>query len=215
MSLLVDKRILFIHIPKTAGTYLRKNFKESFETEWDEPADPKHLPLADLYRRCKDTDIDISKLYTISLVRNPWSKLYSTWRFFGQLQYMEYFSKDEKIDRDFNKWIQWTYSDDYDRSITRKGLNLWRYVFNNQLNWFKSNDDENYRVDRIIKMEELDDEIAPLARELGMKRVFRGRENAQRYDTPYTQVYNQESIDLVAKHFAEDIKTFDYDYQLL
>ena len=125
---------------------------------------------------------------------------------------MEYFSKDEKIDRDFNKWIQWTYSDDYDRSITRKGLNLWRYVFNNQLNWFKSNDDENYRVDRIIKMEELDDEIAPLARELGMKRVFRGRENAQRYDTPYTQVYNRESIDLVAKHFAEDIKTFDYNY---
>ena len=59
-------------------------------------------------------------------------------------------------------------------------------------------------------MEDLDDEIVPLAREIGMKRVFRGRENAQRYDAPYTQVYNQESIDLVAKHFAEDILKFGY-----
>ena len=83
MALLADKRILFIHIPKTAGTYLRKNLKESFETEWDEPSDPKHVPLADLYSRCKDEDVDTSKLYTISLVRNPWSKLYSTWKFFG------------------------------------------------------------------------------------------------------------------------------------
>ena len=215
MSLLADKRILFIHIPKTAGTYLRKNLKESFETEWDEPSDPKHVPLADLYRRCKDGGFDISKLYTISLVRNPWSKLYSTWKFFGQLQYKEYFSGDTDIDKDFNKWIKWTYSNDYDRSKTRKGLNLWRYVFNNQLNWFKSSDNEDYKVDKIIKMEDLDDEIVPLAREVGMKRVFKGRENAQRYDIPYTQVYNQESIDLVAKYFADDIKTFDYNYQQL
>jgi len=90
-------------------------------------------------------------------------------------------------------------------------LNLWRYVFNNQLNWFKSADNEDYKVDRILKMEDLDNEIVPLAREIGMKRVFRGRENAQRYDTPYTQVYNQESIDLVARHFAEDIAKFDYN----
>ena len=215
MALLADKRILFIHIPKTAGTYLRKNLKESFETEWDSPSDPKHVPLADLYRRCKGEGVDISKLYTISLVRNPWSKLYSTWKFFGQLQYKEYFSGDTDIDKDFNKWIQWTYSNDYDRSKTRKGLNLWRYVFNNQLNWFKSSDNEDYKVDKIIKMEDLDDEIVPLAREVGMKRVFKGRENAQRYDIPYTQVYNQESIDLVAKYFADDIKTFDYNYQQL
>jgi len=215
MALLVDKRILFIHIPKTAGTYLRKNLKESFETEWDEPSDPKHVPLAVLYSRCKDEGVDISKLYTISLVRNPWSKLYSTWKFFGQLQYKEYFSGDTDIDKDFNKWIKWTYSNDYDRSKTRKGLNLWRYVFNNQLNWFKSSDNEDYKIDKIIKMENLDDEIVPLAREVGMKRVFKGRENAQRYDIPYNQVYNQESIDLVAKHFAEDIKTFDYNYQQL
>ena len=197
MALLADKRILFIHIPKTAGTYLRKNLKESFETEWDQETEPKHVPLVDLYKRCKDEDIDTSKLYTISLVRNPWSKLYSTWKFFGQLQYKEYFSGDIDIDKD--------------RNTIRKGLNLWRYVFNNQLNWFKSADNEDYKVDRIIKMEDLDDEIVPLAREVGMKRVFRGRENAQRYDTPYTQVYNQESIDLVAKHFAEDITKFDYN----
>ncbi len=215
MALLADRRILFIHIPKTAGTYLRKNLKESFETEWDDPSDPKHVPLADLYRRCKGEGVDISKLYTISLVRNPWSKLYSTWKFFGQLQYKEYFSGDTDIDKDFNKWIKWTYSNNYDRSKTRKGLNLWRYVFNNQLNWFKSSDNEDYKINKIIKMENLDDEIVPLARELRMKRVFKGRENAQRYDIPYTQVYNQESIDLVAKHFAEDIKTFDYTYHQL
>jgi len=210
MSLLADKRILLIHIPKTGGTYIRKNLKESFEIEWDHEKEPKHVPLVDLYKRCRDEDIDINNLYTVSLVRNPWSKLYSTWRFFGQLQYMEYFSEDEKIDKDFNEWIKWTYSDNYDRNRIRKGLNLWRYVFNNQLNWFKSDDNEDYRVDKIIKMEELDNEIVPLAREIGMKRVFRGRENAQRYDITYTQAYNQESIDLVAKHFAEDIAKFGY-----
>jgi len=212
MGRLIDKRILFIHIPKTAGTYLNRNFAGNFEYEWEYP---KHLPLCDLYRKAKQEGIDTSKLYTISLVRNPWTKQYSAWSFFKQLENMEYFSGDANIDDDFNKWMQWVYSDKFDRNRMRKGLKLWPYIFNNQLNWFKSDDGKDYKLDKIIKMENLDSELVPLAKELGMKKIFKGRINFQKNKPSYDQVYNQESIDLVAKHFAEDIKTFDYTYQQL
>ena len=209
---LIDKRILFTHIPKTAGTYLNRNFSGSFKFEWEHP---KHLPLHDLYERAKSEGFDTSKFYTISLVRNPWTKQYSTWSFFKQLEYKEYFSGDADIDNNFNRWIKWVYSDKFDRNTMRKRLNLWRYIFNNQLNWFKSDDGTDYKLDKIIKMENLDRELIPLAEELGMKRIFKGRVNFQKKRPIYDQVYNQESIDLVAKHFAEDIKTFDYTYQQL
>ena len=212
MGRLIDRRILFVHIPKTAGTYLNRNFSGNFKSEWEYP---KHLPLQDLYVRAKQEGIDKSELYTISLVRNPWSKQYSTWSFFKQLEYKEYFSGDAVIDNDFNKWMKWAYSDRFDRNKIRKRLNLWRYIFNNQLNWFKSADGKDYKLDKIIKMENLDSEIIPLAEELGMKKIFKGRVNFQKKRPIYDQVYNQESIDLVAKHFAEDIKTFDYSYQQL
>ena len=61
----------------------------------------------------------------------------------------------------------------------------------------------------------LNKELIPLAEELGMKAIFKGRVNFQKNRPSYDQIYNQESIDLVAKHFAEDIKTFDYNYQQL
>jgi len=208
MGRLIDKRILFIHIPKTAGTYLFQNFKKNFETEWSYP---KHIPLKNLYERCKEEGIDIDKLYTISLVRNPWAKQYSSWSFFKQMEYKEYFSANKDIDNDFNKWIKWVYSDKFDRSRTRKGLRLWRYIFNNQLNWFKSDDNKDYKIDKIIKMEDLDNEMVTLAKEIRMKKIFKGRINFQKYESSYTQVYNQESIDLVARHFAEDIAKFNYN----
>ena len=103
MGRLIDKRILFVHIPKTAGTFLNRNFSGNFEFEWE---NPKHVPLYDLYKRGKQEGIDVSKLYTISLVRNPWSKQYSTWSFFKQLEYKEYFSGDADIDNDFNYSLQ-------------------------------------------------------------------------------------------------------------
>ena len=111
--------------------------------------------------------------------------------------------------------MQWVYSDKFDRNRMRKGLKLWPYMFNNQLNWFKSDDGKDYKLDKIIKMENLDSELVPLAKELGMKKIFKGRINFQKNKPSYDQVYNQESIDLVAKHFAEDIKTFDYNYKQL
>ena len=53
--------------------------------------------------------------------------------------------------------------------------------------------------------------MIPLAKELGMKKIFKGRVNFQKYESSYTQVYNQESIDLVAQHFADDIAKFNYN----
>ena len=112
----------------------------------------------------------------------------------------------------FNTWMKWVYSEKFDRNRVRKGLKLWTYIFNNQLNWFKSADGKDYKIDKLIKMENLDNELIPLAKELGMKAIFKGRVNSQKNRPSYDQVYNQESIDLVAKHFTEDIKTFDYNY---
>ena len=215
MGLLVDDKKLFIHIPKTAGTLMVTNFKRnSKDVKWE----GKHAPLDYCLKRLqREKGFITPNLKVYSCVRNPWSKTLSIWRYFKTINYMEYYSGNADIDNDFNKWVKWVYTDSDRTKMDRTDtFNQFKYMFNNQLNWFKNEDGGMYKVDLILKAEDINKKIDDIAAYFGWSVFFRGVVNNTidgKGKVELSDYYNQESIDLVAEHFAEDVERFEYDVE--
>jgi len=67
-----EKRLLFIHVPKTGGTAVTYTYLDRFEVPG---------PGVDTHRRVEDFDIDPTEYYKFAVVRNPWETCMSwyTW----------------------------------------------------------------------------------------------------------------------------------------
>lgn len=213
------KKFLFVHIPKNAGTYIIKNIKGNKRFRGG-LFEGQHRPMWRLDELCKEQGINISHLYSFAMVRNPWDRMSSIYRYATKMQkrkvFPEFFSGHKVRDNDFNNWLRWIYSDKFDRSTLLGETNLFDYWFTNQCNYFKTKDRKaQYRMDNILKMEDIDTKIEPFFNNvLGITRISDPKKpiNHSGGRDHYSHYYNQESIDLVAKYFNEDIEMFDYEY---
>ena len=216
MGLLINRDTLLIHIPKTGGTTFVQNFKTTYghaKCEWE----GNHQPLSYLHKSCKSQNINPDDLHILAIVRNPWTKMFSTWRYFSTINFMEFYSGDESIDKDFNKWVKWIYTD-FDRKKKDRGRlkwNMFKYHFSEQLNWLRDEEGNRGHVDKIWKTEELTGKMDEIAELYGWENVIVMANKTKNKNVPdfYEETYNQESIDLIAKHFAGDITEFNYDYE--
>tara|TARA_B100000674_G_C37584777_1_gene798010 strand:- start:70 stop:699 length:630 start_codon:yes stop_codon:yes gene_type:complete len=209
MSLL-NKKILFVHINKSCGGVIVENFYKNGLNEITEC----HRTLKSMLKIVEKKNIDKNKLFIFTIVRNPWARMLSMYLWYRKGYYFyvpQFYSNDESIDNDFNKWIEYIYSDKFDRTKELYGgLNIYKYCFCNQLDWMKDN---NKLIDNInmYKIEDLD-----------LEHFFTNVLNLHNYDfkTPvhptkhshYRNYYNDTTRELVRKHYQEDIKYFKYKY---
>lgn len=222
MGLLFNKDFLFVHVPKSAGTFMIKNIKRNLPRKNKPLFEGQHRPMWMLEDLCKNNNMDISRKCCFSTVRNPWSRMVSSWKYAVQMKniFPELVSDVWKENEDFNKWVKWVYSSRFDRSATigDTSTNLYTYWFNNQTNYFKTKDlKHNYRMDKILRVEDFKTEIVPFFRDVLKVTAhvpdpeLRINETEQRGH--YSTFYNKESIDLVGEHFEEDIEMFDYKFE--
>ncbi len=214
MGLLIGKKTLLVHIPKTGGSTMIRNFKtNSPGCEWE----GAHAPLQYLHTKCEQQKLNPNDLEIVSVVRNPWSKMFSTWRYFSRINHHEFYSGKKEVDLDFNKWVKWVYTD-FDRKKADRGkckFNMYKYHFSEQLNWFKDKEGNMLNVDNILKTEKLTEQMPEIAKRYGWKKyehqvnVTTNKEVADNIH----DVINQESIDLIGEAFKEDLEAFGYAYK--
>ena len=214
MGLLIKKKTLLVHIPKTGGSTMIRNFKENnHHCQWE----GAHAPLHYLHTQCGQINLNPDDLHIVSVVRNPWTKMFSTWRFFSRLNFTEFYSGDESIDTDFNKWVKWVYTD-FDRNKKDRGklkFNMYKYHFTEQLNWFRDTDGNRLNVDNILKTEELTSKMPELAKLYDWKNVtpIVNVTTNKKVADKITDVINNESIDLIGEAFKGDLEEFNYDFE--
>lgn len=206
--------LAFIHIPKNAGTAIRKVLNwNSFDTidaahrtERD-PALANHFPVWRIETLLDATgeDVPFGAMHRFMVVRSPWERLVSLYRHRMRKLDLWYEGKPRNTEEDkavaregFVPWLLRTPSEG-DRVLTRMP----------QMSWGRDRDG-SAAVHTILRFESLDADWPDFCQTVGLPHKPLPRVNVGRTDG-WKAEYTQEAIDHVARYFRDDIERFGYE----
>ena len=193
------KRCIFIHIPKTAGTSILAAIGKSSQDSRD------HLPwyvyyTADPYK--------FNKYFKFTFVRNPWDRIYSTYRYLQA-------GGNQKCDTPISNIIK-SYQT-FDQFIID---GLGNGHFRNHLLFlpmanFILGPNEEIMVDFVGRYENLQKDFERLGRNLKLTtRLPKLNRSPHLVFGDYTRAYcSSKSIDIVGEIYKQDISVFNYNFR--
>jgi hypothetical protein len=194
MSFSLKYKILHVHIPKNAGhTINRMTPVDVFPQLPYDPnlrSDPLsfHCGAAELYRNYVGT-MHWEEFHSFALSRNPWDRMVSGWKYCMP-------------DLSFESFVK-----NLDAFRSRPTV-LWHVITTQKKH---VSDYNGVIVNKIGRMENLDNFMLSLSREWDFPLTETEHLNATVHNH-YTEYYNDELIDIVAKRFREDIELFEYSF---
>ena len=212
MNVCYEKEFIFLHVPRTGGTSIRKSLGSSCELIVQAG---DHEDMADI-RRVIGRNSSIWQDYVkFAFVRNPWDRLVSAF-FYLSDDGTNFVDKRvgnlyiAKYDKDFQEFVKnivsWfdapapfvTYKHGKSPHLRQQVHFLCDEAGKVDLGFVgryeKLEDDYEYIT------EILDLEVPPLTRELASEH------------RDYREYYDDETIDIVAKYYSDDISTFNYSF---
>lgn len=187
-----ERGFIFIHIPKTAGTSLR--------TALSLNSKGSHLPLS-YYERVHNEGY--KKFFKFCFVRNPWSRLYSTYNYILSRNY-----GDEDI-----KWKLCLKSlDSFENFVLRylSGDNIIKNFALAPQYKFIVNSCDVVSVDFVGRFESIESDYASIRDRVGGLHRLE-RENVG-ISNNYKEVYNAKMIDKVYNLYKRDVIEFGYEF---
>jgi len=196
-----------MHIPRTGGSSLTWAFRHVIAGV-PEHAKNKELPRShrgyswhnafhlesavhvlgndDLAKKLFDQFPDY---FTFTFIRNPWDRLMSFVALGNNLRIISHFQ--------FNK-------------VVKHLLKIDRFASNSKI---LLDSEGNIPVDYVARFENYVDEIHYLAKHLGITdyEIYR-IQTSSKEDRNYRDWYDDETKELVAEHYQDDIKNFGYEY---
>lgn len=191
---MIDKKLLFVHVPKTAGISISSQLRAKYGFNWTRPPGSayQHEPLFLL-----DRVNDISQYHVFAVVRNPFTRAYSYYKHY-QFQTNSYPTFEQFLDHVRRKRQQ-VYNS-YDSKIY---YNETPFIVLSQSFWVfdskgKMSLDKLYRFENISEVET----------DFG---ITLPKINAGKYSKEdYYNAYNQTNIDIVRHIYLEDFVNFNY-----
>lgn len=201
MPVFNSNKVIFIHIPKCAGTSINKFL--DFEGNFEKFNKYNRFSLRYLYgRNLQHLTYDkirlihpfkFSRYFKFSFVRNPWDRMASEYRwrrkwdgsmanasFEDMLRKVPYFRK--KNEPHFKEQYSFVY-----------------------------NSSDKLQVDYLGRFESLEEDFNSLLRHLRLSGSL-PKLNKTKNNKDYQSLYNQICIDLVGQYFSNDIQKFGYKF---
>jgi len=200
--ILPENKAIFFHIPRTGGTSIREWLFEN--TKMIRLSDHVSAHNAVLH---KAISASIIREYTkFIFVRNPWSRVVSTWEFRLRGGAARYIIADN-----FEDFIRYYHAKiPLERIANLDGLLLQQhlYAFNAKAS--------EYDVDLVGRFETLQEDFDKFCEIVGIPTGHLGHVNAGKLKGPhphYSTYYTDETRQMVAELFPEDIKLFNYKFE--
>jgi hypothetical protein len=197
---------IYIHIPKTAGTFIKSRIKESIETS--KILDPfvnnnifsipiKNAPRISFVKKYIELSND-ERVKFISIVRNPYDRIYSLWKWSrvyglpGNLEFPE-------VETNFN-----------DFAISLSEGNYDHYYFMQRQTFFLNGYDERLKI---IKFEDLNTQGKSFFEQNGVK--WSNQKLNDINGERYVDVYTEESMKAIQERCLEEFEMFEYSTDLI
>jgi hypothetical protein len=221
----MDRKFIFLHIPKNAGTSIRKNLSDVADVRSFDEHDEKtrvvrdqayanHFPYWKIQELVDKDDlgIPIEDFRTFMVVRNPWERMVSLYEHRMRKLHWEYEGKPRNdpasiavAEQGFEAWLLGT-PHEGDKVLTRTP----------QISWGKSLDGR-VPLSFFIRQDRLDDpyEWRMICKHLGVDHTPLPKMNSgspRRARRGYREHYSDKARDHVAEYFKEDVEWFDYEF---
>jgi hypothetical protein len=189
---------IFVHVPKAAGTSVNKALYGRTLGHYTAAEIQGKFP--ELYERA----------FTFSLVRNPWDRVLSAYRFAcvgrtdsmgvhkpGQYRIPEF----ESFERFVCDWLP------------KQDVESLDYIFRPQ--WmFVFGESGQLMVDHLGRVEAMDETVAILSQKLGKQVLIRNENSTRVAMVDYRESYKSSSmVDVVGALYRRDIENFGYKFE--
>ena len=188
-----DKKFIFVHINKTAGTSMEKALVDYGVKKLQEKGDLKfelnynqsqHFNC-DEYKKYLGSEYD--DYFKFTVVRNPFDRVVSYY-YGGAIQKGLNF-KDWVVDRYLNENYK-----DYIR------------MYSDYTHWFDKDE-----LNCVLKFENLDQDFIKLKETLDLNCEL-GKANVNKSRTHYRDYYDNKTKDIIENHFEKELNTFQYKF---
>ncbi len=180
--------IIFIHINKTGGTSIEKALRLPLKN---------HLTAKEIIGLVGINKWDSS--YKFASVRNPWGKIVSQYKY--RIKTNQTRLSERNIN--FKQWLK--------KCFIEKDINYYDNpkLFLPQVEWLK--DYENIiKIDKILRFEKLNSDFKSLALSMNLDKELPVLN--QTIKTDYKTFYDDETREMIASHYHEDIELFKYRF---
>ncbi|MBC8421853.1 MAG: sulfotransferase family 2 domain-containing protein [Pelagibacteraceae bacterium] len=196
------RQLLFIHIPKNAGTTFKNILYSTHgDVEWQKPFGTKkkytHQPLKSFvasFPECKDYKV-------ITIIRNPYERALSWYTYYRTPSYYNKHPQMRSIhyaQQSFLEFLKW-----YDRNFKSK----WEML---PQTWWYSHK-KKLHSDYQIRFENFNNDINKLCDELNMDLSFDiPHNNKSKESLEVKDVYSDESISIINRWYEKDFEELQY-----
>lgn len=208
-------KVIFIHIPKSAGSSVFKYFLPERNINWKNPDYevlygwcPKrrihlqHATTKQLLETELITEEQWKTYYKFTIVRNPWDRAYSDYL---------WIQDDRKV---YDSFYNFIYKKGKFKKILNDNSNM-NYRGDHLLNQtdFFSLDNE-WKVDSVLRFEELDTEMKQLTKKLNLKEKFDIHiQKSNRKFKHYSHFYTNTRMKLIKNNYHNDIIKLNYVFE--
>lgn len=196
-----EKKYIFIRHQKTASTSIvkvlkleplgyhktRGNLIKYIHSKTGKDYAAYHVPLFELKNLYPEVYENKSDYFKFGFTRNPWDRLLSTWKYAFETGRTKKYGKVP-----FHKFI-------------KEYLDAWLCVGMNTLDFCDG-------CDFIGKFENLQEDFNIICDKIKIPKVKLPHINVTRHNH-YTEYYNEETKQIVAKKYAKDIEHFGYKFE--
>ena len=194
--IVLERNFLFIHPQKCAGGSLKSIFRKlinryprDVREKWD-PKRGNHWTAEQWQAHARDNDIDFTKLFKITTIRNPWDRAVS---------YYHHRQTHNKLTCSFDDFVLKA------PYLTDKTYSL----------YYKVTLNDNYIIDHVIRYETYVDDVKKLMNILNITQYHlpQLKYNTTRVEYNYKKYYtNSKTIDRIYDISKYEIDKFKYEY---
>lgn len=195
----MSKKVLFIHIPKTAGSSLNRT---PIASKVDKKIHPFKTTIMD-----RIIELGAEDYFKFCFIRNPYSRFYSLYSYFQKMdknhQFYKYNVRICEVMQKFTSFDE--FSEAFLELRMKNNFHFYpqsRYVYCDGIKI----------ADFVGKMENMADDVFKLAETIGVRTNFTIPHANKSTDGMYEKHFSKNSKNIVEKFYAEDLDNFDYSF---